>query len=55
MHRNGIPWLFEDWKFERSVRLVILWLRSYTSDTELVELLYISMETGLEISMVNEF
>ena len=32
--------------FERSIGLVTLWLRSHTSDTELAELLYISIETG---------
>ena len=32
--------------FERSVELVTLWLGLYTSDTELAELLYISMKTG---------
>ena len=41
--------------FERSVGLVTLWLRSHTSDIELAELLYISMETGAEISIVNKF
>jgi len=39
--------------FERSIRLVMLWLRLYTSDTRLAELLYISMETELGISVVN--
>ena len=38
---------------ERSVRLVILRFRSYTSDTELAELLYISAEAGLGIVMAN--
>ena len=30
--------------FEKSVRLVMLWLGSHTSDTRLAELLYISTE-----------
>jgi len=36
--------------FERSVRLVTLWLGSHTSDTGLVELLYISTEAGPGVS-----
>jgi len=40
VHRNGIPWSFRDRELlERSI--------------ELVELLYISLEAGLEISAVN--
>jgi len=39
--------------FERSVGLVTLWLGSHTSDTELVELLYISMEAGPGVSAVD--
>ena len=39
--------------FERSIRLVTLWLGSHTSDTELAELLYISTEAGPGISVVN--
>ena len=31
---------------ERSIGLVMLWLRLHTSDIGLAELLYISMETG---------
>ena len=31
----------------------MLWLGSHTSDTELAELLYISMEAGLEVSMAD--
>ena len=37
----------------RSGKLVMLWLRSYTSDIELTELLYISMEVGPGIPMAN--
>ena len=40
---------------ERSIRLVILWLRLYISDIRLIELLYISTETWLGIFMANEF
>ena len=40
--------------FERSVGLVILWLRSYTSDIGLVKLLYISIEAGLGISVASK-
>jgi len=37
--------LFRDGElFERSIGLVMLWLGSYTSDTELAELLYIGTE-----------
>jgi len=39
--------------FERSIELVMLWLRSHTSDIELAELLYISVETGPGIFMAN--
>jgi len=54
VHKNGIPWSFRDRKlFERSVELVMLWLRLYTSDTELTELLYISIEARPGISMAN--
>jgi len=46
--------LFRDRKlFERFIGLVILWLGLHTSDTGLAELLYISMEAGLGISMKN--
>jgi len=46
--------LFRDRKlFEKSVKLVTLWLGSHTSDIGLVELLYISMEAGPEISVGN--
>ena len=41
--------------FERFVGLVTLWLRLYTSNTRLTELIYISVETKLEISAVNNF
>ena len=41
--------------FERSVRLVILWLRSHKSNTGLAELLYISVEVGPGIFAANEF
>ena len=40
---------------ERSIRLVILWFKLYTSDIELIELLYISTKTRLEILAVNKF
>jgi len=54
VHRNRIPWLFRNRKlFERSIELVMLWLRSHTSDTQLVELLYISIEAGPGVSMAN--
>jgi len=39
--------------FERSVELVTLWLGLHTSDTELAELLYISMKAGPGVSTVN--
>jgi len=39
--------------FERSIELVMLWLRSHTSNTELAELLYISVETGPGIFIAN--
>jgi len=39
--------------FERSIGLVMLWLGSHTSDTELVELLYISIEAGPGVSMAD--
>ena len=39
--------------FERFIGLVTLWLGLYTSDIGLVELLYISIETGPEISVAN--
>jgi len=39
--------------FERSIGLVTLWLGLYTSDTGLAELLYISMEAGLGVSMAD--
>ena len=41
--------------FERFVGLVMQRFGLYTSDTELVELLYISVEAGPEITTVNEF
>ena len=54
VHRNGILWSFRNGElFERSVGLVILWLRLHTSDTGLAELLYISMEARPEVSMVD--
>ena len=56
VHRNRIPWSFGDRKlFERSIGLVILWLKSHTSNIGLAELLYISTEAGPEISMTNQF
>jgi len=39
--------------FERSIGLVMLWLGSYTSDTGLAELLYISMEAGPKVFVVD--
>jgi len=39
--------------FERSVKLVMLWLGLHTSDTELVELLYISTEARPGVSVVD--
>ena len=54
VHRNGIPWSFRDRElFERSVGLVTLWFGSHTSDTGLVKLLYISIEAGPGVSMVD--
>jgi len=47
--------LFRDRELlERSIRLVILWFRSHTSDIRLAELLYISMKAGPRISVANE-
>ena len=46
MLRNGVL-------FERSVKFVMLWLGSHTSDIELVELLYISTEAGLGVSVAD--
>ena len=54
VYKNRILWSFRDRKlFERSVRLVMLWLELHTSDIGLVELLYISMKAGLGVSTVN--
>ena len=39
--------------FERSIELVMLWLGSHTSDTGLVELLYISTEAGPGVFVVD--
>ena len=39
--------------FERSIELVMLWLRSHTSDIGLAKLLYISMEAELGVSVVD--
>jgi len=39
--------------FERSVGLVTLWLGLYTSDTGLAELLYISIEARLGVSVAD--
>ena len=39
--------------FERFIGLVTLWLGLYTSDIELAELLYISMEAGPGVSIVD--
>jgi len=39
--------------FERSIRLVMLWLGSHTSDIGLAELLYISIEAGPGVSTVD--
>ena len=48
VYKNVIPWLFKNRKlFERSIRLVILWLRLYISNTRLTELLYITIEARL--------
>ena len=41
--------------FERSIRLVTLWLRSHTNNTELAKLLYISIEAGPGISVAKKF
>jgi len=40
---------------ERFVGLMILRFRLYMSNTELAELLYISVDTGLGIVMANKF
>jgi len=46
--------LFRDGElFEKSIGLVMLWLGSHTSDTGLAELLYISMEAGPGVSMMD--
>ena len=51
VYRNGIPWSFRDGElFERSVGLVMLWLGLHTSDIELAELLYISIEARPGVS-----
>jgi len=51
VHKNEIPWSFRDGElFKRSIGLVMLWLGSHTSDTELAELLYIGMEAGPGVS-----
>ena len=51
VHRNGILWSFRDGElFERFVGLVTLWFGLHTSDTELAELLYISIEAGPGVS-----
>jgi len=39
--------------FERSIELVMLWLELHTSDTELAELLYISIEARPEVSIAD--
>ena len=39
--------------FERSVGLVMLWLRLHTSDIGLAELLYISIEARLGVFMAD--
>jgi len=41
--------------FERSIKLVILWFRSYINDIGLTKLLYISIETRLRIFTTNKF
>ena len=41
--------------FERSIELVMLWLRLHTSDIRLVELLYTSIKAGSGIFAVNKF
>jgi len=38
---------------KRSVRLVILRFELYTNDTRLIELLYISIEAWLGVTMTN--
>ena len=54
VHKNGIPWLFGNRKLsEKSIGLVTLWLELYIHDTELTELLYISIETEPGIFMAN--
>ena len=54
IHKNGIPWSFRNGElFERSIELVTLWLGSHISNIELTELLYISTEAGLRVSVVN--
>ena len=54
VYRNGISWLLRNGElFERSVKLVMLWLGLHTSDTELVELLYISTEARPGVSVVD--
>jgi len=46
--------LFRDRElFERSIRLVALWLGLHTSDIELAELLYTNTEAKLGISTAN--
>jgi len=46
--------LFRDVElFERSIELVTLWFGSYTSDTGLAELLYISIEARPGVSTVD--
>jgi len=46
--------LFRDGKlFERSIGLVTLWFGLHTNDTELAELLYISMEARPGVSAVD--
>ena len=49
-----IPWSFRNGElFKRSIGLVTLWLGSHTSNTGLAELLYIGMEAGPRVSMVD--
>ena len=46
--------MFRDGKLsEKSIGLVTLWLKSHTSDTRLAELLYISIEARLGVSVVD--
>ncbi len=53
-YRNEILWLFKDRKlFEKSIKLVTLWLGLHTSNTRLAELLYISTENGPERFIAN--